>query len=520
MLRGEFAGEEAQVAAKGIVFVVGTGPDLPGLLTVRGRDLLATADAVVYHRRAQRRFIPVGVAGGPERYYIGRRGKTRGAGSSDVAQLLVSLARKDMRVVYLVHGDPFALGRGSELGSALHDATVAFEIIPGIPVGNAGATYSGIPLLSPTMSAATIFVSGRGASAAGVGADWSHIAKAGGTVVVTDATAALPAIVAGFAVAGVPGEIPAAAIVNAGRPSQRVITTTLGKVSDAIVRAGMSRAVTLVIGWTVLLRDELAWFDSRPLFGTRIVFARARYGSRVVAERLGELGAAVIEVPLPRVTRLDLAPLREEIERISEYEWLVFSSPDAVNIFWEQLILVGRDSRSLSNAKVACVQQATAGALLDRGITVDVVQDRFDSLALTDLLSERADIPGASLLYLADDATAEPFGRDLEQAGAVVTSLALYREVPNDKAYARLRRVLTGRHASLVVGMSPAAGEEYVRAAGEHLIGSIPGASYDEATAAALREAGIEVVITAAEPNADALVAAVRKRFGTTVAQS
>lgn len=502
------------MAAQGIIFVVGAGPDLPGLITVRGRELLATADAVVYDRRAQRKFIPGGSSGGPEQYYVGARGSTRRPAQSDVAQLLVSLARREMRVVYLVHGDPLALGRGSELVTALHDASVEFEIIPGVPVGNAVATYSGIPLLSQTMSAATVFASGRAARRGAAGADWTAIARTGATLVVSNANAALPAIIAGFAVAGVPGDVPAAAIVNAGRPSQRVVVATLGTVSDAIVRAAMVRSVTVVIGWTVLLRDELAWFDNRPLFGTRIVFARSRYGSRAVADRLAELGAAMIDVPLRRIARLDLAQLREELERIGEYEWLVFASPDAVNIFWEQLILAGKDTRSLSNARVACVEPATAAALLDRGITVDVVQDRFDAVALIDVLSERADIPGASLLYLADDATAEPFGRDLEQAGAVVTSLPLYREVPNDKANARLRRLLGERHAGLVVVTSPAAAEEYVRAAGEHVISSVPAAASDEATAAVLRDAGIDVAITPAQSGADALVDAVRAKLG------
>ena len=169
------------MAAQGIVFVVGAGPDLPGLLTVRGRELLATADAVVYDRRAQRKFIPGGVAGGPERYYVGSRAKSGRPASADVAQLLVSLARQEMRVVYLVHGDPLALGRGSDLVTALHDASVEFEIIPGVPVGNAVATYSGIPLLSPTMTSATIFASGRSAARGGTEVDWTAIAKIGAT---------------------------------------------------------------------------------------------------------------------------------------------------------------------------------------------------------------------------------------------------------------------------------------------------------------------------------------------------
>ena len=500
------------MAEKGIVYVVGAGPELPGLLTVRGAELISRADAVVYERRAQRRLIPAGLSGGPERYYVGARGKIRRSGAADVALLLVSLARKDMRVVYLAHGDPLAFGRGTDLVTALHDADVDFEIVPGVSTQNTVATYAGIPLLSATMASATIFANGRG-SARGGETDWSAIARVGATVVVRNAAAALPAIVTGYAVAGVSGDIPAAAIVHAGRPTQRTVVATLGTISDAMVRASMMSTATIVIGWTVLLRDELAWFDRRPLFGKRIVLAPSRYGPSAVADRLRDLGAHVVNVPRPGIARLDLEELRREINRISEYEWIVFSTPDAVSIFWEQLILSGRDTRALARAKVACVEPATAASLLDRGITVDVTQDKFEPTALIDALSERADIPGASLLYVAEDATAEPFGRDLEQAGASVTSLALYREVPVSRPLERFRRTMGDHHSDLVVAMSPAAAEDYIRAAGEHAIGSVPAAAHDPATAQVLRDSGIDVTIETTHAGADALVAAIRSKF-------
>lgn len=503
------------MAEKGLVFVVGAGPDLPGLLTVRGRELLAIADAVVYERRSQRDLIPGGLSGGPERFYIGPRGKVRRAGPADVATLLVGLARRKLRVVYLVHGDPLAFGRGTELLTALHDADMEFEIVPGVSIGNAVATYAGIPLLSPTMASATIFASGRPSARGGAETDWSTVARVGATAVIRNAAEAMPAIIAGYALAGVTGEIPAAAIVHAGRPSQRIVVATLGTISDAMMRASMMSAATVIIGWTVLLRDELAWFDTRPLFGTRIALARSRYGKATVADRLRDLGALVIDVPRPGIARLDLDTLREQIHRIAEYEWIVFSTPDAVAIFWEQLILSGRDTRALSNARVACIDPATAASLLDCGITVDVTQEKFAPTALIDVLSERPDIPGASLLYVADDATAEPFARDLEQTGATVTALSLYREVPVTRPLERFRRTMQSRHAELVVAMSPGAAEDYVRAAGEHATASVPAAAYDGATAAVLRDAGMDVMIEPAMPSVEALVSAIGARFGT-----
>lgn len=502
------------MAEKGIVFIVGTGPDLLALLTVRGRELLATADAVVYERKSQHKLIPGGATGGPERYYTGPRGKTPRTAPVDVAALLVTLARKDLRVVHLMHGDPLSLGRGTDLVTALHDATVQFEVVPGVNPGNAASTYAGVPLLSTTLASTAIFANGRNGSRRSRETDWSAIARVGGTVVVRNAIPALPAIVAGFATAGVGGEIPAAAISRPGRPEQRTVIATLGTLAEAMDRAGMSGAPTVIIGWTVVLRDEIAWFDTRSLFGVRIVLARPRHGPSRTGDALRELGANIIEVPRLGVARLDLDQLRDAIADLASYEWIVFSSPDAVQIFWEQLLLAGLDTRALSAVKVACVDPATAASLLDRGITVDVTQEKFDALSLIDTLTDRPDIPGASMLYVADDATAEPFGRELEQAGAVVTALSVYRDVPLERALQRFRRAMAEHGIDLVVAMSPAAAEDYIRAAGDHASASIRAAAYDAATAQVLQDAGIEVVIIPPAANTESLVNAIRERLG------
>ncbi|MDQ6738252.1 MAG: uroporphyrinogen-III synthase [Gemmatimonadota bacterium] len=502
------------MAEKGIVFIVGTGPDLPALLTVRGRELLATADAVVYERKSQHKLIPGGATGGPERYYTGPRGKTPRTAPVDVAALLVTLARKDLRVVHLMHGDPLSLGRGTDLVTALHDATVQFEVVPGVNPGNAASTYAGVPLLSTTLASTAIFANGRNGSRRSRETDWSAIARVGGTVVVRNAIPALPAIVAGFATAGVGGEIPAAAISRPGRPEQRTVIATLGTLEDAMLRAGMSGAATVIIGWTVVLRDEIAWFDTRPLFGVRIVLARQRHGPSRIGEALRELGASVIEVPRLGVARLDLDRLRDAITDIGSYEWLVLSSPDAVQIFWEQLLLAGRDTRALAGLRVACVDPATAAALLDRGVTADVTQEKFEATALIDALTDHPEIPGAALLYVADDATAEPFARDLEQAGAVVTALSVYRDVPLERFLARFRRAVAEHSVDLIVAMSPAAAEDYLRAAGDHASASIKAAAYDASTAHVLQDAGVEVVIIPPAASTESLVTEIRGRLG------
>ena len=256
----------------------------------------------------------------------------------------------------------------------------------------------------------------------------------------------------------------------------------------------------------------LAWFERRPLFGRRIIVARARHAPDSVSDRLRQLGAEVIETPVPRVARLDVEPLRTEVERLGELEWIVFGSPEAVGAFWEQLLGAGRDTRALGAVRIAAVGAATAAALLDRGVTVDVVQERFAATALVDVLTEHPDIPGAALLYIGDEESAESFATDLESTGAIVTWVAPYRAVPAERREASFRRALERRGADLVVATSAAAAERYARAVGEVLAASIPAAATSVDTAAALREAGAEVVIETTA-GAEEIVRAIKGRL-------
>lgn len=501
-------------ATPGLVSLVGAGPGAAGLMTVRGRDLLTAADAVVYERRSQRALVPERA----ERYYVGRRRDGTRADPSAVRQLVVALARQGRRVVYLLRGDPFSFGGGSELAQALHDAEIAFEVVPGVASANVASAYTGVPLVSPSLASTIIFASGRsGRRASAVAPDWTAIARVGGTVVVRDADDVLPVIVKAFARAGVPDEMPALVVSGVGGARQRTVTATLGTIESAIVQEGIGRRMTLVIGWTVLLRDELEWVERQSLHGRRIVVARSAYGGETTAAELRELGADVIETPLPRVARRDMDVLRREVERVGELEWIVFAAPDAVELFWEQLLAAGRDTRALARARIAAIGAPTAAALLDRGVTVDVVQDRFTAAALVELLSERSDVPGAELLLVADEESAEETARDLEGTGATVSWAAPYRMVPAERREERLRRRLEQRTPDLVVAASAAGAAIYARVAGPEMIAQVPVLAANDEAAAVLHAAG---ALTVDRPDstdtarADAVIAAVVARLG------
>ncbi|HEX5581265.1 MAG TPA: uroporphyrinogen-III C-methyltransferase, partial [Gemmatimonadaceae bacterium] len=386
------------VAAGGIVHLVGAGPGDPGLLTVRARQLLDRCDAIVHdaltHPAMLLRSDPTRAPA--ELHFVGKRGgDERSARQEDINDLLVRLAREGKRVVRLKGGDPFVFGRGSEEAQALAEAGVPFEVVPGVTSGVAAPAYAGIPVTHRGLSTSVTLVTGHESpDKHDSQTDWAALARAGGTIVLYMGVKRLPEIAAALTAGGMPGEIPAAAIEWGTWPRQRTVVATLDTLADEMGRAGVAAPVITVIGWTVVLRDEIAWLEQRPLHGRRIVVTRPANAS-VLAARLAELGAEVHAVPATRLERLDAEPLREAMQWLDSYEWVVFTSQNAVRFFWEELRASGRDARALATCKLAVVGPATSDALLARGLAVDVMAERFVAEGVLEALSGRDDVVGA-----------------------------------------------------------------------------------------------------------------------------
>src|SRR3954471_16856400 len=335
-------GKHEPGVSEGKVFFVGAGPGDPGLITVKGNRLIESADAVVYDALANMALLPVGAreTGRPELYYVGKRGGAAGSVSQEeINELLVRLAREGKRVVRLKGGDPFVFGRGSEEAQAMNDASVPFEIVPGITAGIAAAAYGGIPVTHRGLSTSVTFVTGHEDPAKPTTqTNWDALAKSGGTIVLYMGVKTLPAIVDALLKGGMAAELPAAIIEWGTHPRQRTVVGTLDTIAQKAEQQNIGAPAITIIGWSVVLRDELGWFERRPLFGRRIVVTRSTQQAPALTEKLRELGADVVEMPATQVARMDLAPLRGELTRLAEYQWLIFTSQNAISIFWEQLL--------------------------------------------------------------------------------------------------------------------------------------------------------------------------------------
>src|SRR6185437_3498748 len=483
----------------GTVFLVGAGPGDPGLLTLRGGELLVTCDAVVYDALANPALLALASvqdrAEPIELHDVGKRGgASESARQGEINELLVRLAREGKRVVRLKGGDPFVFGRGSEEAQSMNDSSIEFEIVPGITAGIAAPMYAGIPVTHRGLSTSVTFVTGHEDPAKPhTQTNWSALAKSGGTIVLYMGVKTLSAITRALIDGGMPPEVPAAAIQWGTHPKQRTVVATLETIADKAVEKNIASPAITVIGYSVVLRDELNWFEQRPLFGKRIVVTRATQQAQALSERLRELGADVIEMPATQVARLDLAPLRAAVRDLSAYQWLILTSQNAVSIFWEQLLGERRDARALAGLKIAAVGPATAGALLEHGITVDVIPNRFVAEGLLEKLRERDDLSGKRVLYVTAEGSREVLPQGLKEMGADVVVLEAYRSIPDGEGAERLARTIEGGKLDLATFTSGSAVRGYVDAIGDALAAQVPAISMGPQTSDALREAGIEV---------------------------
>jgi uroporphyrinogen III methyltransferase/synthase len=502
---------------EGKVFLVGAGPGDTGLITVRGKQLIDSADAVVYDALANSALLPAGAreTGRPELYYVGKRGGLKDTVTQEeINALLVKLAREGKLVVRLKGGDPFVFGRGSEEAQALNDASVTFEVVPGVTAGIAAPAYAGIPVTHRTLATSVTFVTGHEDPAKpSTQTNWSALAKAGGTIVLYMGVKTLAGISDALIEGGMPGEIPAAAIQWGTHPRQRTVVATLDTIAAKAEEQNFTAPVITVIGWSVVLRDELNWFEQRPLFGKRIVVTRATQQAPVLSEKLRELGADAIEMPATQIARLDLAPLRAAIDTISDYDWLIFTSQNAVAIFWEQLLGRGKDSRALAGLKVAAVGPATAGALLEHGITVDVIPQRFVAEGLLESMSAREDVAGGRVLYVTAEGARDLLPAGLREIGAHLSVVEAYRSIPDGAGAEKLARAIEAGKVDLATFTSASAVRGYIETVGEEMALKVPAASIGPQTSDALGEAGIEVKVEARESTIDGLVSAVLSAF-------
>ena len=499
------------------VALVGAGPGDPGLLTVRGRELLERCDAVVHDALANPALLAHARAGGRavELHDVGKRGGSReSARQEEINALLVRLAKEGKRVVRLKGGDPFVFGRGSEEAAALAAAGIPFEIVPGVTAGIAAPAYAGIPVTHRGVATSVTFVTGSEDPAKEeTQVDWGALARAGGTIVLYMGVRTLPRIAEALAAGGMPADTPAAAVEWGTWPRQRTVVATLATLAEAAAAEGIGAPTITVVGPAVALRETIAWFDRRPLSGRRVLVTRAEAGASALREPLAALGAEVLELPATRIEMLDAAPLEAALRRLADYDWVALTSVNGVARFWEVLRAVGLDARALAGTRLCAVGRVTADALLEHGLAVDVVPARFVAEGVLEAMRARDDVRGRRVLYVAAEGARDVLPNGLEALGARVEVVAVYRSVRDGRGGELVRAELEAGRVDLVTLTSASSVRGYVESVGASAARRAPAASIGPVTSAAAREAGLEVVAEARVSTIAGLVEAVHERL-------
>jgi len=490
------------------VFLVGAGPGDPRLITLRGLQALREADVVVYDRLANPLLLQE-ARQDAELINVGKSSGRHTMSQDEINALLVQKAREEKTVCRLKGGDPFVFGRGGEEALALAEAGVPFEIVPGVTAGVAAPAYAGIPVTHRGKASSVAFVTGHEDPTKGQGAvDWRRLATAADTIVVYMGVGRLGAIVAELLAGGRQPTTPAALVQSGTLPKQRAVVATLGEIEQRA--AGIEPPAVLVVGEVAALRETLRWFEDKPLFGRAVVVTRPRHLAGRFRRRLEDLGAEVVPLPTIRIEPPeDPKPLLEAIERLEDYSWVVFTSVNGVEKFFERLFASGRDCRSL--CRVAAIGPATAAALASRGIRADCQPAKFTAASLAEEMA-RAEPLASQRVLLPRVADAPTHLRDaLAAQGATVDEVEAYRTVLETTAEASVvERVAAGEvdyvtltSSSTVRGLAAVVGRE--RLAG--LSRKVRVVSIGPVTTATARELGVEVAAEAEVHTTDGLLA-------------
>ncbi|MEN8189401.1 MAG: uroporphyrinogen-III C-methyltransferase [Thermodesulfobacteriota bacterium] len=435
----------------GKVYLVGAGPGDPGLITMRGKYLLEKAEVVVYDYLANPKLLKH-VPQEATFIYAGKKGGVQHTHTQEeINQMLVDWAQAGKTVVRLKGGDPFIFGRGGEEIEKLAGEGVDFEVVPGVTSATAAATYAGIPITHRSYTASVAFITGHeDPTKADSNIDWSKLATGAGTIVVYMGIKNLPTIVDNLIANGRDPKTPVAVVRWASTPEQRSVVGTLETITDVVKKAGIKPPALIIVGEVVKLKDTIDWYEKRSLFGKRIVVTRTREQASELVAALEESGANCLEystIQLDPVENYEV--LDEELDRIGEYHWILFTSLNAVNYFFKRLYERGMDSRNLKGPDIAAVGKATADLLLEYGISADLIPSTFTGEGLAESLLDLG-VEGRNILIPRAVKAREILPETLRGAGAQVTVAPIYQNRPPEGRKESLRKELENKQVDMV----------------------------------------------------------------------
>jgi uroporphyrinogen III methyltransferase/synthase len=425
--------------------------------------LLQAADVIVYDYLSNPAFLQW-ARPGTEVIYAGKKAGDHTLTQEQINALLVEKARAGKTVVRLKGGDPFVFGRGGEEAQELRAAGVPFSIVPGISSALAGPAYAGIPVTHrEATSAFTVFTGHLDPAKAESDVDYAALVRSGATLVMLMGVERLALVTAKLLESGAAPDLPVALVRWATTPRQESISGTLADIAEKVAAAGFKAPAIAVFGKVVDLRAELAWFEERPLFGKRVVVTRTRKQASGLSAQLAALGADVLELPTIRV---EPSPIPEEFADIVRdahtYDWLLFTSPNGVEAFFEQFYRLFRDAREIGGVRIAAIGPATAAKIAEYRLQVDLQPAEYVAEAVVKAFGEEVDIENLKILLVRPESARDVIFKELSDRGAIVDLAIAYRTVPETEDPTGARARLLEEGADLITFTSSSTVENFL----------------------------------------------------------
>lgn len=500
---------------QGKVYLIGAGPGDPGLMTLKGRDLIAQADCLVYDALASPAML-AWIKPGCEQIYVGKRAGNHAMPQEEINALLVKCAGKYACTVRLKGGDPYVFGRGGEEAVALHQAGVPFEVVPGVTSAIAGPACAGIPVTHRDFcNQFTVFTGHESAGKTESTLDIAGIAAAKGTKVMLMGMSRLRETLQALVEAGQGADVPAAAIQWAATGRQKSVTATVATLADAVEAAGIASPAVVVIGEVVALAPQLDWRSELPLCGRRIVVTRTREQASELSSQLEALGADVIELPTIRIADpTDKRDFAEAVVDAPHYDWLVFSSPNGVRRFFQAFFAVYEDIREIGGARIAAVGPGTAAELKKYGLMVDVMPRKAVAEELIAEFDRKGDefggVANVTMLWVHGEQARRVLYDELMKRQAIVDECLAYSTVPESEDVAGAQKRLREEGADIITFTSSSTVRHFME-----LNIPLPRgcriASIGPVTTATLAEYGLTPDVEAADHTIPSLVEALTK---------
>jgi len=499
----------------GKVYLIGAGPGDPGLITVKGVDSIRQADVVVYDYLAADQLLAY-CRQDAEIIYVGKKGGDHTLPQEEINALIADKAAGGRTVARLKGGDPFIFGRGGEEAEYLVERRIPFEIVPGVTSAIAAPAYAGIPLTHRDFTSSVCLVTGHEKPDKEVSSiNWQALAALGGTLVFFMGVKNLPHITGQLIGHGLAADTPAALVRWGTKPEQQTVTGTLADIEEKVRRAGLKAPCIIIVGQVVRLRETIGWFENRPLFGRRIVVTRARAQASDLVKMLADRGAACLECPTIRIAAPeDFSALDAALERLASYDWLIFTSVNGVDLFFQRLFEKGLDVRALHQVRTAVIGPATRDSLLRFGIRADIMPDSYQAESVVEAFRDQA-VAGKRVLLPRAAEARYVLPQELTAMGARVDEIPVYFTRQDTSAADELLAALKAGQVDMITFTSSSTVRNFRAllpadsAEADRLLDGVTIASIGPITTETAEQAGFKVAVTADEFTIEGLVGAI-----------